>query len=189
VLVACSGDDDGSPSGQKDGNQAQKDGGGGGQHDGPGGGSGDGPGGTGDGPGSGPDIFVPTGCVKECYTFYDFLCVKDSTGKCRSCLNDQHCKDNPRSDGPYCDTSGNLCTCKTDADCSDRTTGLKCLVVGKYNMCTCDTAADCPAPYTICEGMVVKRCVEPCTSNADCVKGGMSGTCDTKTGKCDYPDI
>ena len=140
--------------------------------------------------GGGPDINVPAGCVKECVEFYDWLCVKDPvSGFCKSCLNDGHCQNNPRADGPFCDTTAMLCVCKQTSDCAASTTGLKCLTVGNYKMCTCDTDADCPAPYTICEGQLVKRCVKPCTSSADCVKGGFQGTCDTSTGVCTYPDV
>jgi len=79
-----------------------------------------------------------------------------------------------------------MCVCKVAADCADRTTGKLCEKVGNYFMCTCQSDADCPAPYTICEGTLIKRCVKPCTSNADCVKGGFTGFCDTQTGKCEY---
>lgn len=142
--------------------------------------------GGGDGPVTQQDGATPGGCLKECTDFYDYLCVKDPSGVCKACLEDKHCTINPRSDGPFCDKAGKLCVCKVEADCQGQTTGTKCLKVGNYMMCACNTDADCPAIYTICEGTVIKKCVKPCTSNADCQKGGFTGTCDTKTGKCSY---
>ncbi len=126
------------------------------------------------------------GCLAECQQQYDYLCVKDATGACRGCLSDAHCKLNPRADGPFCDVAAKLCVCKVAADCASSTVGKKCLQVGNYLSCTCETDADCAAPHSVCGGTVIKRCEKPCTSNADCVKGGFQGTCDLKTGKCDY---
>lgn len=127
-----------------------------------------------------------TGCLPECTQQYEYLCVKDTTGTCKACLSDQHCTMNPRSDGPFCDLAAKLCVCNVTADCASSTAGKKCLKVGNYLMCTCETDADCAAPYSVCGGTVIKRCEKPCSSNADCVKGGFTGTCDTKTGKCEY---
>lgn len=140
-----------------------------------------------DGPAGQPDGSSGTTCLKECTDFYDYLCVKDpATGYCKACLEDKHCVINTRSDGPFCDKANKMCVCKVEADCKGHSTGEKCLQVGNFKMCTCNTDADCPATYTICDGTVIKRCVKPCTSNADCKKGGFTGTCDTKTGKCSY---
>jgi len=184
VLFFCAGcSDDGGPGPTGDGPVVQTDGA---THDGPGH---DGPGATDKGPLQ-PDINVPPGCVKECVEFYDFLCVKDpASGNCEACLNDSHCKNNPRSDGPICDTANQMCVCNQTSDCASATTGLKCLMVGNYKMCTCDTDTDCPAPYTICDGTLIKRCVKRCTTDSNCTKGGFTGTCDTGTGKCSYPDF
>ena len=127
--------------------------------------------------------------MPDCTDFLDSLCVKDSKGNCRACLHDDHCLANPRSDGPTCDTANNICTCVVDADCRNRTTGLRCLDQGKYKVCTCESDVDCPAPYTICEGQVIRRCVKPCTTNSDCKKTNLQGSCDTATGKCSYPEL
>lgn len=129
-------------------------------------------------------------CEKECTDFFDWHCVKEpASGNCKACLEDGHCQINPRANGPFCDTTALLCVCKVDTDCATRTTGTKCLQVGNFKTCTCETDADCLAPYTLCEGSLVKRCVKPCTTNADCKRGGLTGSCDTSTGKCSFPEV
>jgi hypothetical protein len=129
-------------------------------------------------------------CEQECTDFFDWHCVKDPTsGNCKACLEDGHCQINPRSNGPFCDTTAQLCVCKVTTDCAASTTGTKCLQVGNFKTCTCETDADCLVPHSICEGSLVKRCVKPCTTNADCKRGGVTGSCDTSTGKCSFPEV
>lgn len=136
------------------------------------------------------DSSTPPGCDKDCNDFFDFHCVKDPTsGNCKACLEDSHCQGNPRAYGPFCDQTAMFCICKVEADCATRSTGKKCLQVGNFKTCTCETDADCPAPYTICEGTLVKNCVKRCVTHADCTRGGVTGTCDTQTGKCEFPQV
>lgn len=138
-------------------------------------------------------------CVQECMDQAEYKCVKNpaQNKRCEECLNDTHCKDNPRSNGPTCDatdlagTGWNFCICATNADCATSTVGKVCKAATgvpnpKLKTCTCNTDADCPAPYTICEGSLFKRCQKRCATNADCLRNSIQGTCDTKTGKCDF---
>ncbi len=139
-------------------------------------------------------------CDKACTDAQESHCVKNPAQKnrCEECLTDKHCSINPRSNGPFCDTSNlagtgfNFCICKSASDCAKSTVGKVCKAIAgvpnpKLKQCTCDTAKDCPSTHKICDGSVFKRCVKPCTSNSDCIKGAIQGTCDTKTGKCSYP--
>jgi hypothetical protein len=137
--------------------------------------------------------------VKECSSFDEYLCVKDPADgdRCEECLTNADCNKNPRSYGPTCDTSDiagtgySFCICAVDADCANKTMGNICKAVAgadpKLKQCTCDSDADCPTTHPICEGSLFKRCRAGCTSDADCVKGGVQGTCDTATGECSYP--
>jgi len=139
------------------------------------------------------------GCVAECSSFDEYLCVKDPADKnrCEECLTNADCNKNPRSYGPTCDTSDlagtgySFCICAADSECASKTMGNICKAVAgtnpKLKQCTCDTDQDCPASHPICEGSLFKRCRARCTADADCVKGGVQGTCDTQTGKCSYP--
>jgi hypothetical protein len=141
----------------------------------------------------------PTGCIQECTGSYEYLCVKDSASRCQECLESSHCRGNPRSNGPTCDTSdlagtgSNFCLCASAADCANSTVGHLCKAVAGANpklmTCTCDTDLDCPSPYAVCEGSLFKRCQKPCASDPDCARGVVTGTCDTATGKCTFPDI
>jgi hypothetical protein len=115
---------------------------------------------------------------------------------CTECLNDTHCKVNPRSYGPKCDTSDlagtgfNFCLCASAADCASSTVGKLCKAVAganpKLTQCTCDTGSDCPVTHPICEGSLFKLCKKRCAGPTDCIRNGMQGTCDTKTGACSY---
>jgi hypothetical protein len=139
------------------------------------------------------------GCVKDCSSFDEYLCVKDpaNNDRCEECLTNADCNKNPRSYGPTCDTSDiagtgySFCICAVDADCANKSMGNICKAVAganpKLKQCTCDTDADCPGTHPICEGGLFKRCKARCTSDADCVKGGVQGTCNTSTGECSYP--
>jgi len=145
------------------------------------------------------DCLDANGCVKDCSEFDEYLCVKDpaNNNRCEECLSDADCKKNPRSYGPTCDTSDlagtgySFCICATDADCASHSMGNICKAVAGANpalkQCTCDTDKDCPAAHPICEGSLFKRCRARCSSDKECVKGGVQGTCDTQTGKCTYP--
>jgi hypothetical protein len=145
------------------------------------------------------DCLDPNGCVKECSDFDEYLCVKDpaDNNRCEECLTDADCKKNPRSHGPTCDTSDlagtgySFCICATDADCASHSMGNICKAAAganpKLKQCTCETDQDCPSTHPICEGSLFKRCKPRCTSDTDCVKGGVQGTCDTQSGKCSYP--
>ena len=142
---------------------------------------------------------ISTKCDKTCMDATEYHCVKNPAKKnrCEACLMDAHCKNNPRSDGPFCDTSDlagtgfTFCICKSNADCASSTVGKVCKAASgasnpKLKGCTCSTDKDCPATHSICEGSMFKRCQKHCTSNSDCKRGSIQGTCDTKTGKCSF---
>ncbi len=142
---------------------------------------------------------ISTKCDKTCMDATEYHCIKNPAKKnrCEACLMDAHCKNNPRSDGPFCDTSDlagtgfSFCICKSNADCASSTVGKICKAASgtsnpKLKGCTCSTDKDCPVTHAICEGTMFKRCQKRCTSNADCKRGSIQGTCDTKTGKCSF---
>jgi hypothetical protein len=141
-----------------------------------------------------------TGCDKQCTDFSEQQCVYDpAKQRCQECLDDTHCRQNPRSYGPKCDSSdlagtgSNFCVCASAAECNNSTVGKLCKAVAgtnpKLTQCTCDTDADCPSTHPICEGSLFKICKKRCTGPADCIRNGVQGSCDTGTGICTYPDF
>jgi hypothetical protein len=143
-----------------------------------------------------------TKCDKTCTDANESHCVKNPAQKnrCEACLTDAHCQSNPRSDGPFCDTSDlagtgfNFCICKTDGDCANSTVGKLCKPSPgasnpKFKVCTCSADKDCPTTHPLCEGTMFKKCKKKCTSDSDCVQGSIQGTCATMTGKCSFPSF
>ena len=129
---------------------------------------------------AGPDLYVPAGCVGDCYRQGLHKCAKDAAGRCVECTADAHCVANPGALGNRCDTSSSLCVCAADADCTGKLHGARC----QYGICSCASDSDCGAPARCIKSLFVARvCARPCAADSQCTSP-QAPLCDAQTGLC-----
>ncbi len=129
---------------------------------------------------------APSGCEASCQEENQIYCVRDPARNnlCTPCLEDAHCRANPSSRGPFCDTAKNLCYCKTAADCAGDRRGSICKEAGSVKSCSCDDDIDCKVPeYTKCSPTVFGNCIKPCKTTQDC-DDPVNEYCDVESGLC-----